>query len=85
MKLLRSEPHLFITVEYYGMLIAVPEDTRHIATDANGDVFAYDVYNRPKAVIKWLTSSKPEMYRGQVDLEGMNWKDTLIALNTEGE
>ena len=81
MKLL-SAP-LSLVVEYHGIRLAVPEGTKYIATDEDGAVYAYVDEPLALGTLAWTAHFYTEV--GRADLEGMDWKDTLMTLSTEGE
>ena len=86
MKLLSAQ--FSVVVEYHGILLAVPEGTKYIATDEDGAAYAYrDCGGEPMHTndFEWYSNHDDTTFVGEVDREGMNWKDTLMTLNTEGE
>jgi len=74
-------------VTYHGIALIVPSDTAYIATDKNGEIHAYRRACRPlpkphPRVTTW-GSGLGMTFVGRAYLEGMDWKDTLMTLNTE--
>lgn len=74
----KKETQVF--TEYYGFAIPVEPWTRFVAVDADGKVHCYDA--RPacyEAEKQWMISYGGWLVRycGEVDLEGMDWRDTL--------
>jgi len=75
-----------VTVDYFGNLLSVPEGTKYIATDSDCAVNAYwDCGDEPIQTndYTWYSNYADVTFVGEADLEGMNWKDTLMTLNTE--
>lgn len=71
-------------VKYFGLYLNVPYTANYIATDEDGMVWCYD--NKPE-INKFYSDCWT--YRGydnnfieiaEVDLEGMDWKDTLMEI-----
>lgn len=64
-------------VEYFGLTLYVPDWVKWIATDANGEVFAYS-----KILNQWgdMFDGNDPKYITQVDLEGMDWRETLMEV-----
>jgi len=76
-----------VAAEYFGNLLSVPKGTKHIAIDENSEVWAYPTEQRPTAgKMLWSVAGCFDMTKvGIADLEGMDWKDTLMTLNTESK
>lgn len=68
-------------VDYFGVLLEVPIKYRHIATNENGFVFAYE--NIPlRGGQEWWTREYHDRYfLGKVDLEGMNYQDSHMEIH----
>ena len=62
-------------VEYFGLTLTVPNDCEYIATDKSGKVYAYT--NRPEDRHSTWATYADYVYIADVDLEGMDWRDTL--------
>lgn len=71
------------TVQYFDLSLKVPEETKYISVDASGEIILW--MNVIKPFIEMFlyddgegwTGEVIEYYVGHVDLEGMDWKDTL--------
>lgn len=65
-------------VEYFGMRILVPDGTKWLATSSNGVVLGSDT-KMEFDVCGWF--HKQKIYNvGVVDLNGIDWKDTLMEI-----
>lgn len=69
-----------VFTDYYGSAIPVEPWANFIAVDADGKVHCYD--GKPysyKAGRQWMIGcdGTKVRYCGEVDLEGMDWRDTL--------
>lgn len=74
-----------INVLFFGQEIPVEKGATHIAADANGVVHCY--WAKPiwfEDDCEWIMgcSSIKVRYCGEVDLEGMDWRDTLKEITT---
>lgn len=77
MKLLTSEQ--WFVVDYFGMQIIVPKYYRYLAVDSDGSLFAHrqkpELFPLDKTA-RWF-SGFSDTFLGDVDLEGMDWRETL--------
>ncbi|UPT52949.1 hypothetical protein [Hafnia phage yong3] len=67
---------------FHEVIVSVPLWANWLAADANGKVYAYK--GRPEISYlacdeEWLSSEYCDFVT-EVDLEGMDWKDTLVGL-----
>lgn len=65
---------------YFGIQIALPHNARWIATEADGNVYTY--VSKPKASAQqWVRDDHANFSTvtkvAYVDLEGLDWRDTL--------
>ncbi|EJS0970487.1 hypothetical protein NW995_002483 [Salmonella enterica] len=61
---------------YFGMEVIIPDWTNYLATDSNGEVYAYD--NKP--IIDgddWFVGDSTIIHVATVNLHGLNWRETL--------
>lgn len=74
-------------VEYFGMMLDIPETAKYLACDDSGELYAYESKplksTRPGSEF-WkpdyrATENTASFHIGYVDLEGMDWKDTLVS------
>ena len=84
MKLLKSKLQRTKKVEYFGLGICVPIWVSYIATDEDGDV--YGLSHEPSIYKDFWRRDDSDFYNSmevcvaEVDLEGLDWKDTLVEL-----
>ena len=78
MKLLKSKLQRTKEVEYFGLALTVPGDARHIATDNDGSVYAG--IDKPETFGNYWLFKDGYYLIAFVDLECMDWKDTLVEL-----
>lgn len=80
------EYNQYKTVKYFDIELNVPFDTRYLATDGDGEVYAFRVgWKNPIADTSYWDFCKGlyvELYDeptlvAEVDLQGMDWKETL--------
>lgn len=66
-------------VVYFGLSLDVPINTHWLAVDKLGYLYAYtDRYNKPRTSDHyWYDRDKTAIIIAVVELEGMDWKDTL--------
>ncbi|WPJ68544.1 hypothetical protein OMDBNIEC_00058 [Salmonella phage STP-SP5] len=79
-------PKTAINVPFFGQEIPVDPGATHIAADKNGAVHCYGaepVYYEWDC--EWLMSfaNSCVRYCGEVDLEGMDWKETCMEIGNE--
>ncbi|MGV8004275.1 hypothetical protein QPK14_21285 [Photorhabdus temperata subsp. temperata] len=81
MKLIKSLQIETKTVDYFGIQLTVLGSVEYLATDEDGLVCAYDECPR-KDLCAWLASRDNPFYTpvAIVDLEDMDWKDTLVQV-----
>ena len=64
-------------VNYFGISLAVPADCSYLATDGNGEVFAYSTTPMPsRSFDGWESSYCVSV--GSFNTPIANWKDTLV-------
>lgn len=65
-------------VDYFGISLYVPSWTNYLATDSDGEVWAFS--KNPEVEGKnWVLSGVYEAeHVANVDLEGEDWKNTLV-------
>lgn len=88
MKVKTKEQSGLREVNYYGIKFLVPSPVRYLAADKDGELFGY--INKP--VIEeegwWLSLGiglNSADYRvAEVDLEGLDWKDSLLKVGDGG-
>ncbi|ERT13447.1 hypothetical protein [Photorhabdus temperata] len=81
MKLKQAYPLETKNVDYFGIQLTVLGSVEYLATDEDGLVCAYDECPR-KDLCAWLASRDNPFYTpvAIVDLEDMDWKDTLVEV-----
>ena len=62
-------------VEYFGLKLMMPEDHNCLATDSDGRV--YSSVEKPKQRLGMWVAGTDTALVARVNLEGMDWKDTL--------
>lgn len=67
-------------IEYFGLKIDVPAGTKYVATDCNGNVWAYSHRPLPNNLGEWYKTAGSQEFVVLVDLEGMDWRQTRIEL-----
>lgn len=70
-----------IAVNYFGIELLVPFWTKFIVTESKGIVLAWN--KRPSQINgNWFSESPSSQYEivAIVDLEDINWKETLVEL-----
>lgn len=75
-------------VIYFGMELMVPFWTKYVATEDDGLVLAFkskpvvlDETGKKFGLVIWNNPDADEMEEiATVDLEGMNWKETLVEV-----
>jgi len=77
MKLLSG--HKTKNIRYFGIDMTVRESVKFLATDEDGEVYGFDMKPTTKATF-WHVSEYAYDFVADVDLEGMDWKDTLVEL-----
>lgn len=83
MKLISVETPATKAVEYFGLTINVPIDTRYLATDADGEVWSFEFAPTPETDMwNWWAagSENTSDHVANVDLEGLDWRETLVEL-----
>ena len=84
MKLLKSKLQETKEVEYFSLTLTVPKTVNYIATDEDGDV--YGLSHKPHIYRNFWRRDDSDFYNSievwvaTVDLEGMDFKDTLVKL-----
>ncbi|QDH85561.1 hypothetical protein [Proteus phage vB_PmiP_RS51pmB] len=67
-------------VEYFGMKILVPDDARWLSTTMSGTLFAHCSKEAPSESICFHAGSDDHIVIGGIDLNGIDWKDTLVEI-----
>lgn len=73
----------FKSVQYFNLNLVVPEETKYITVDQDGVIIVWFGIEKPYIqqfdfqVLDWC-GEMIEYDVGEVDLEGMDWKDTLV-------
>lgn len=74
------------TVQYFGLEIQVPEDTIYIATDEDGVVMAFEALPQEFfgdwLCIKNSHGKSNNVMVARVDLEGFDWRQTVVNVST---
>jgi hypothetical protein len=65
-------------VDYHGLKLTVPERCKFIASDADGETWAYE--SSPTLHHLYWDYCTYGYCIGPLDLEGMDWKETLIEI-----
>ena len=67
-------------VNYFGHEIEVPDWAEYLAVGANGDLFAYDI--KPFKTKDFFVGKGDSLLAkiATVDLEGLNWEDSLVDI-----
>ena len=69
------------TVNYFGVLINVTDDTKYLVTSKEGNVYASNQKPMFYDDIGWCYDWEQwSNLVAEVDLEGMDWKDTLMEV-----
>lgn len=69
-------------VEYFGVKFMVPEDTKWMCTTRKGEVCAWQHSDKPYFLSSgfFVSNACGEVIVGGVDLNGIDWKDTLVEI-----
>lgn len=67
-------------VEYFGMKVLVPDDTRWLSTTMNGTLFAHCSKTAPSERVCFHVGSDSHAVMGGVDLNGIDWRETLMEI-----
>lgn len=71
------------TVQYFNLELIVPEDIKYISVDAEGEIILWFGVHEPYVrmyswgVDDWVGETF-DMDMGTVDLEGVDWRETLV-------
>ncbi len=65
-------------VDYHGIVVVVPNEFEFLATNKDGELFAYQEAPVAKK-IEWY-EHETRQYLGDVDLEGLNWKESRMEV-----
>lgn len=80
------DPNKSVDVIYFGQVISVDSCAKYMASDANGEVYCFSDEESPQAsdeYEQWFAVVQCRVrYCGEVDLEGMDWRDTLREITT---
>jgi hypothetical protein len=78
MKLLTND---YKVVDYFGVQLSLEVDIKYLVTTAKGEVIASLDMPDLDPEIGWLYDwDAPSVCIADVDLEGMDWKDTLMEV-----
>lgn len=67
------------TVNYFGIDLIVPDEYGFLATDKGGSVYWYE--ERPEFdKSQWDTDASVGSFLCGVDLEGMDWRESLMEV-----
>lgn len=89
MKLIRTlASRKMKTVQYFNLELIVPEEIAYISVDDIGEIILWLGVHTPYIrTYSWgeddWVGEVFELDMGQVDLEGMNWRDTLVKYEVE--
>ena len=74
--------HKMKTVNYFGLELTIEERFRFLHTDSNGEVWATEERPHNKNGSIWTISPTEWAFKSiaEVDLEGMNWYDSLLEV-----
>lgn len=67
-------------VDYFGMNIFVPDDAKWLSTTMYGTVFAHCSKAAPSESVCFHAGSDDHVVMGGIDLNGIDWKDTLVEI-----
>jgi hypothetical protein len=67
-------------VIYFGIELMVPDYTKYLAVDEDGRLHGYKGDVVYIGGIEFYGSYSDDFFIGIVDLEGMNWKETLVEV-----
>lgn len=89
MKLIRvPKQRLMKQIEYFGLTLNVPEEAKYISVDTDGEIIVwFGIYKPYVRMYTWdvedWVGEVIEYDLGQVDLEGVDWRETLVELDYE--
>jgi hypothetical protein len=64
-------------VDYFGLTVYIPEKCKFLATDADGELWAYTERPQKHSNGYWSQDSRISEYICKLDLETMHWTETL--------
>lgn len=72
-------------VDFHGNKLTVPNDVKHLAANGDGEIVGFDDKPEPSWGRFWELFSEGDyhdqgLFLGYVDLEGMDWRDTLVEV-----
>ena len=76
------------TVQYFNLELIIPENIKYISVDQEGEIVLWFAVHEPYVrmyswgVDDWVGEAS-DYDVGKVDLEGMDWRDTLVELEYE--
>lgn len=78
------------TVQYFNLELIVPEDIKYISVDSEGEIALwFGVYKPYVRMYSWgvddWVGETCDMDMGTVDLEGVDWRDTLVEYEVQEE
>lgn len=75
-------------IEYFGLTLTVPDEAKYISIDQDGEIIVWFSIHKPYVrmytwgVEDWV-GEVIEFDLGQVDLEDLDWRETLVELEYE--
>lgn len=70
----------FKNVNYFGLTLTVEKTAKFLATDADGTIYSFTVEPEISRIQKVVWVGKGTEWIAEVDLEGLNWQETLVEL-----
>lgn len=68
-------------VNYFGFDVIVPSNTRWLAVDRDSELCSHGSEKPIVGFCSWYNARDEHNVICQVDLEGMDWKDTLMDID----
>lgn len=66
-------------IQYFGIELVIPANIKYIATDESGYIYAYTC--KPiEEEMQWFALNGDIVELCIVDLEGVDWKETLVCI-----
>ena len=65
-------------VHWHGHMLAIPKQHNFVVADPDGRVYSYDAVPTRQHEQGWLTEGVDYLDICQVDLEGTDWRTTLV-------
>lgn len=80
MRLTELMPRTFNTV-FHGLTLPVLPDEQFLAADPDGSVWAFIGESAPTPTLGWRPAQGAARLVGRVDLEGLDWKKSLVEVD----